>query len=89
VHRLWHLCKKRIHDRSFPNAAQRIHDKSFPNAAQRIHDKSFPIAGQMLSYLRANTSLQRIRPVSCMAADSVRIDPIVIARPVNPLKKKA
>jgi hypothetical protein len=38
---------------------------------------------------RANTSLQRMRPVSCIAAKRVRIEPIVIASPVKPLKKNA
>ncbi len=37
----------------------------------------------------ANISLQRTRPVSCIAANKVRIEPMVIASPVNPLKKKA
>src|SRR6266853_3554092 len=32
----------------------------------------------------ANCSSQRIRPVICITTKSVRIDPIVMARPVNP-----
>jgi hypothetical protein len=37
----------------------------------------------------ANLSAQRTRPVICITTKSVRTEPIVIARPVMPLKKKA
>jgi len=37
----------------------------------------------------ANLSLQRMRPVICITTNRVRMEPTVITRPVNPLKKKA
>jgi hypothetical protein len=45
------------------------------------------IAGRLA--VPANISAQRMRAVSCIATKSVRIEPIVIASPVNPSKKKA
>jgi len=37
----------------------------------------------------ANLSLQRMRPVICITKNRVRMEPMVITRPVKPLKKKA
>ena len=37
----------------------------------------------------ANRSFQRILPVACITTNSVRIEPIVIANPVKPFRKKA
>lgn len=42
-----------------------------------------------LALTAANFSAQRIRPVICITTNSVMIEPMVIASPVNPLKKKA
>ena len=36
-----------------------------------------------------NLSFQRILPVACITTNSVMIDPIVIASPVNPFRKNA
>ncbi|HWS90704.1 MAG TPA: hypothetical protein VN282_27290 [Pyrinomonadaceae bacterium] len=36
-----------------------------------------------------NFSAQRTRPVICITTKSVRMEPMVTARPVKPLKKKA
>ena len=43
----------------------------------------------MLAAKALNFSSQRIRPVICMTTKSVKMEPIVMARPVKPLKKKA
>ena len=37
----------------------------------------------------ANFSSQLVRPVTCIITNNVTMEPIVIARPVNPLKKNA
>src|SRR6185503_6955558 len=37
----------------------------------------------------ANFSLQRIFPVACITTNNVVIEPIVIANPVKPFRKKA
>ena len=36
-----------------------------------------------------NLSVQRIRPVTCIATNKVTTEPMVIARPVKPFKKNA
>src|SRR4029079_556173 len=46
-------------------------------------------AGWEAEELPPNRSAQRTRPVICMTMKSVNIDPIVIASPVNPLRKNA
>ena len=73
------------------NDARNTERQSFqrPNSTELPELQSSVRARLAAGADRANTSLHLIRPVSCMAAKSVRIEPMVIARPVNPLKKNA
>lgn len=68
------------------------HGQAHGNCGLRISSRrptGWPLRAANQAPGAPNFSFQRMRPVICITTNSVRMDPMVITRPVRPLKKKA
>lgn len=63
--------------------------KKYPASSCSRAQRHRGLAGGSVGLAGVNFSAQRTRPVICITTKSVMIEPMVTARPVKPLKKKA